>query len=88
MRKMSIVFLGVLLTGCTYQGKSLESYVYDPASIIQDPHFAGYKEKRDALESQYLRKEISYADYLKQVEELDAKYNGEVKSREMKLDQN
>ncbi len=88
MEKWGMMFLGILLVGCSYKGKSLESYVYDPASIIQDPHYTGYKEKRDSLESQYLRKEITYADYLKQVEELDGKYNGEVKNREMKLDQN
>ncbi len=88
MKKYAVVLLGLLLVGCSYEGRNLESYVYDPASIIQDPHFADYKEKRDALESQYLRKELSYADYKKQVEELDNKYNKEVQTRETKMEQN
>lgn len=86
MKKYFIILAGLLLIGCSYQGKDLESYVNDPASIIQDPHYASYKDNKDAIESRYLRKEISYADYIKQTQELDDKYNQEVKSREKKLD--
>ena len=80
MKKYAVVVLGLLLAGCTYEGKKLDSYVNDPASIIQDPHFAGFQEKKDTVESQYLRKEINFAEYTKQIKELDDKYNQEVKT--------
>ena len=51
-------------------------------SIIKDPHFADYQKKLDKLESQYLNKEISYADYVAKKEELDNVYTKEVQERD------
>ena len=73
------------LVGCTYQGKPLHEYLEDPRSIIQDPHFTEYKAKRDNLEHLYLTDQISYAEYVKQVDELDNTYNREVEERNAKL---
>jgi hypothetical protein len=77
MMKKSLVFIGALLLfGCSYGG-----YLENPEKIIRDPHFAEYKDKRDILESAYLRKEITYAEYIEQRDELDEKYDKEVQER-------
>ena len=83
MNKMLVFLMGIFLAGCTYEGKN---YFEQPQYLIQDPHFSDYKEKRDALESKYLSKEITYADYLKQMKELDETYSKEVQAREANID--
>ncbi|MBF0483182.1 MAG: hypothetical protein HQL25_00600 [Candidatus Omnitrophica bacterium] len=85
MKKWILFLLCVAVAGCTYQGKKFSDYISDPRSIIKDPHFEQYKEERDALESQYLKKEISYADYIQKMKDLDMKYTKEVKERDDKL---
>ncbi len=84
MKKGMFIFLALFLVGCSdYSGQgALKDFIVHPESWLQDPHFTEYKEKRDALESAYLRKEITYADYVKQKQELDAKYDAEVNTRE------
>lgn len=72
-----------ILFGCTYEGNNLKNYFSDPRTLIKDPHFADYKEKRDALESQYLSKEIEYADYVAKMNKLDETYAKEVKERNL-----
>ena len=78
MKKTIFVLMALALTGC---GERLESYVDNPASIIEDPHFTGYEQKKDALESEYLRHKITYAEYLERKEKLDNTYTKEVKER-------
>jgi hypothetical protein len=87
MKNIAWIVMIVVLFGCTYKGEKLETYVDEPATILKDPHFGHYKEERDALESQYLKKEIDYAVYTQKVEELDAKYNKEVDQRNTILEQ-
>ena len=85
-KKMLLLFLASALVGCTYAGeRTLEDYLHDPKTWVQDPHFADYKEKRDELESQYLQKKISYAQYLEQRTALDDKYAQEVQERNEKI---
>jgi len=84
MKRIPILFF-LFLLGCTYQGKPLSEYLEDPRSIIKDPHFAEYKDKRDQLEHLYLTNQISYADYVKQIDELDNIYTKEVNERNAKL---
>ena len=84
MKRGFAVFL-LFLLGCTYQVAPLSQYLEDPRSIIQDPHFTDYKAKRDELEHRYLTREISYADYVKQIDELDNTYTKEVKERNDKI---
>lgn len=81
MNKLWVVGLVMLLAGCTYEGKSLESYLEEPESIIKDPHYGEYQAKLDALESQYLHKEISYAEYVGKKKELEDIYTKEVRDR-------
>ena len=81
MKKL-IVFLTVLLcAGCSYQGRTFGEYFDDPGSIIKDPHYTNYQEKRDMLESQYLNKKITYPEYVEKVKALDENYNREVEER-------
>ena len=82
--KKAILFLALwgLTGGCAYEGRALNDYIEQPQTIIQDPHFESYKEKRDALESQYLRKEIPYADYVQKTKELDDSYAKQVQKRD------
>jgi len=87
MKKIIYFFLAMTLIGCTYEGQNLRTYLEDPGSIVKDPHFSDYKEKRDALESQYLRKEITYAEYVEKMEELDVKYENEVRQRDTIISQ-
>ncbi len=82
MAKILAFFLVCCISiGCSYEGKSIQSYLKDPRSIIQDPHFTSYQEKRGDLESQYLKKEIAYVDYVEQMDQLDQKYSQEVQER-------
>ncbi len=81
MKKLVALLMLVLCAGCSYEGKTFEDYMHDPGAIIKDPHYSSYKEKRDALESQYLNKKITYPEYIEKVKALDNKYNQEVDKR-------
>ncbi|HBG61459.1 MAG: hypothetical protein A2Y03_01455 [Omnitrophica WOR_2 bacterium GWF2_38_59] len=85
VKKGLLVILAMILVGCSYQGQKLSSYFENPRSIIKDPHFTSYKEKRDALESQYLQRDITYADYVQGMDELDESYAKEVQERDAKI---
>ena len=85
-KKMLLLFLVSVLAGCTYAGeRELSDYIKEPSTIVRDPHFGNYKEKLDALEKQYLEKEITYAQYLEQKTALDDQYNKEVSERNQKI---
>lgn len=85
MKKMILLFLGLFILGCAYEGTSLKTYFENPRSLIKDPHFGEYKQKRDALESQYLKKEITYSEYVQKMDELDQAYAKEVQQRNQKI---
>ena len=80
--KKSLLLLSVLvLFGCTYG----QDYLDNPTSFIRDPHFTEYKNSRDDLESSYLRKEITYAEYIEQKNKVDEQYSKEVQERNSKI---
>jgi hypothetical protein len=82
MKKAMLLFLMLILTGCTFiQEEMLEDYSYGPIGWIKDPHFARYKKDCEALESLYLKDNISYAEYLEKKKALDDKYDMEVHER-------
>ena len=85
MRKALSILASLAFLGCAYSGHTVQDIIDDPGSIMQDPDFAQYKEQRDALETQYLHKEITYADYKEKVEALDQKYNSGVEERNSKI---
>lgn len=80
MKKYVFILLCLFFIGCA--GSDFESVMDHPHRLVQDPHFAQYQSKRDQLESQYLHKEITYAEYKERQKELEAKYEYEVENRE------
>ena len=75
MKRSHLLLAGLLLTGCSTQYGQL------PA-ILEDPAFAAYQDKQDALEGRYLRKEMTYAQYLEEKKRLDDQYSKGVQSRQ------
>ena len=85
IKKLAIFSVMVFLIGCAYEGQNLNTLFSDPKSWVQDPHFTDYKNKRDDIESQYLKKELTYAQYLENLKELEDTYSQEVQERNEKI---
>ena len=81
MKNILLLFLIIVISGCTYEGEKISNYIDDPKLFIRDPHFMHYKEKRDDLERRYLRKKITYAEYIEQRQKLDDQYDSDVNRR-------
>lgn len=82
IRFSTFIALFIALVGCSSGKEKLETYLDNPATLIEDPHYASYEEKASALEHQYLAKEITFADYQERKKELEKKYTAEVQRRE------
>lgn len=74
-----LIVFSLMLAGCA---DKIQSYIDEPKTFLKDPHFDNYKDGLEALESSYLKKEISYAEYLDKKEKLDNQYSKEVQARE------
>ena len=85
MNYFIIIFSLLLSAGCTYTGQNPQTYIDEPETILQDPHYGSYQQQSDDLERQYLEKKITYADYLEQKKALDDQYSKDVKKRDMIL---
>jgi Tfp pilus assembly protein PilP len=85
MKKSIMLLLTLVLVGCTYGTEKLQTYLDEPKYLIQDRHFDKYKTKRDALESEYLQKKITYAEYIERKKMLDENYAKEVQERDAKM---
>lgn len=81
MKKSLLVLCMIVIFGCSYG----QNYLKNPTSFIRDPHFTEYKNNRDDLESSYLSKEITYAEYIEQKDKIDEKYTKEVQERNSKI---
>ena len=81
MKKMIIFILAVGLLGCSYGKQHVEYMLDNPPGVLADPLYEDYEAHLDALERQYLRKEISYADYVEQKQELEDQYARESNKR-------
>jgi uncharacterized lipoprotein YmbA len=77
-----VILAAAVLAGCQAGQEKLQTYADDPGYLLRDPHFAGYEQKLREVERRYLAREITYAEYLEQKQELDAGYSGEVQKRE------
>ena len=81
MKKSLVLLCALMIFGCSYG----QEYLENPKSFIRDPHFTEYKKNRDDLERSYLRKEITYAEYIEQKDKMDEKYSKEVQERNSKI---
>ena len=81
MKSVFVVLLFVFLAGCASTTERIEAIVDDPATILQDPGFAGYQKKLDDLEIQHLQKKITYAEYLEQKKKIEEDYAKEVQQQ-------
>ena len=81
MKKSLLVLSMLVIFGCSYG----QDYLKNPTSFIRDPHFTEYKNNRDDLESSYLNKEITYAEYIEQKNKIDEQYSKEVQERNSKV---
>ncbi len=86
MKKFLMLFLVLFLIGCSYAGKEpWHNYLHVPRTWLMDPHFAEYKQARDALELEHIRGGCTYAEYKEKIQQLNKKYEQEVKKREETL---
>lgn len=73
MKRFIVGVLLLCVCGCAAEGKV--------SNIIRDQHFTEYKQTLDDLERDYLRKKISYADYLEQKKQVEEGYEKQISSR-------
>ena len=85
MRKIIVGLAALFLVGCSTVQEKIETYTDEPENFVKDPHFGDYKTNLDELESRYLKKEITYAEYLERKKEIDEKYSKEVQERTEKI---
>ena len=82
MIKKSLYLLVLLLClGCAYEGQEFQKFIDNSKTLLRDPHFSEYKQKRDDLEREYLQKQITYAEYVEKRDKLDLIYAKEVQER-------
>jgi hypothetical protein len=81
MRKFVFVMMFFMCVGCAFESNEFRDFINNSKILLQDPHYAQYKEKRDALEKQYLQKKITYAEYIEKRDRLDLNYAKEVQER-------
>jgi hypothetical protein len=74
MQRLALLIIVFFVVGCSYGADRI-------SSLVKDPDFAAYQEKMDNVESRYLHKEITYAQYLEQKKHLDDQYSKGVQHR-------
>lgn len=82
-KNVAFCFILVMFLGCSY---NIEKVITDPVSILRDPHYAQYQKALDELESEYLQKNITYAEYLEKKNQLEEDYTREVQEREQEIE--
>lgn len=82
MKIVVLLFAFYLFAGCSYGTEKIKQYVDDPKSLLEDPLSVSHQQAMDDLESSYLRKKITYAEYLEKKKELEEDYTREVQKRE------
>ena len=82
MKRILMILLALGLAGCTFGGEKVKSYLEDPKSFFEDPLSVKHQQRLDDLERQYIRQQITYAQYLEQRRALQEEYAREVQHRE------
>ena len=73
MKRYLGIFSLLLIVGCS---------AADPVkNIIRDKEFATYSETLDQLESDYVQKKITYAEYLEKKQKVEDNYQQQIDSR-------
>ncbi|MCK5214548.1 MAG: hypothetical protein KAR05_04275 [Candidatus Omnitrophica bacterium] len=73
-RCVLFILLVLFAVGCSNGGSRIKMYMDDPKTILEDPMSVNHQDALDNLESRYLRKEITYAEYLKKKRQLEEDY--------------
>lgn len=81
MKRLMAFYFVLIFLGCSYGSDKIRTLINEPETILRDPEYADYKESLDHLESDYLHKRISYAEYLEQKRQIEAGYDQEIKTR-------
>ena len=79
MKKVLLSCLVFVFLGCSYE---METYIKKPGTILKDPLTVDYRQEMNDLERAYLRKEMTYAQYLDRKNELEESYAMRVQKRE------
>ena len=79
------IISGILLTlvGCSYD---MQTYVDKPRTLLVDPLSVEHTKSLDALEESYLKKEISYDEYLKKKSTMEDDFVRDVQRRERRIE--
>ena len=81
MKKIMVFCFIAFIVGCTYEGTKIGCYVKDPSTLLEDPLSVNHQQALDDLESSYLNKEITYAEYVKQKQQIEDDYQEKVQTR-------
>ena len=81
MKKCLYLVVLLLCLGCTYDSQEFETFIENSKTLLKDPHFADYQAKRDDLEKEYLKKKITYAEYIEKRDRLDLIFAKEFQER-------
>ncbi len=76
MKNTFFYLIMIASLGCANQ---LQTIIESPEKFIEDPIFAEYKKNLDNLERSYLKKEITYADYLEKKKKLEEDYEKKIR---------
>jgi len=83
MKKMAAVLVCLVLAGCSYGKQHVESVLDNPPEILTDPQYTEYQQQAGEAESQYLKGEISYADYVARKQALEDRYTRQADKQRM-----
>ena len=83
MKNYLVSLIILILLGCSYD---MQTYVDKPRTLLVDPLTVENKKALDALELMYLKKEITYDEYLKKKAVLEEDYARDVQRRERRIE--
>ncbi len=86
MNKGMILFC-LILMGCSAGAEKIKHIIENPESIIQDTQFTEYRDQLDQLERDYLKKKITYSEYLEKKKEWEDLYTRQVEERKNIIEQ-